>query len=134
MLSVTLIEVPTWGTMNLVEFLWLLAGAGAMFFPAIHLRPLYRDWLAAQIANLPIIQLVAAGYLRREIIRLLQGVCITAIGVYASVSDSPIGDMVTVTALVITGVFLSLAALVTVQSIWDWKTRGQVQHLIDASE
>lgn len=132
MVGARLIEVPAWGNVTLIEALWLSSGIFAVLFTMLHIRPLYDDYVGARLSGREELMLVATGYLRREVIRLLQGLCLTTIGVYAAVQPSPLGrNVVTVTGLVLTGVLLTLAVLVTVQSVWDWRTRHHVQRLID---
>ena len=131
MISQTVIGVPAWGSVTIIEAIWLLTGISAMFFTAAHIRPLYDDWVAARLDGRPEIQLVAAGYLRREVIRFLQGVCLMSIGLYAAASEPAIGkNVVTPVGLVLTMVLFLLAVLVSVQSWWDWRTRHELTNLV----
>lgn len=132
MLNATLIEIPSWGPLNLIEAIWLFSGVGALAFTTAHVRPLYRDWVAAGMAGRPVLRLVAGGYLRRELIRMTQGGCLSAIGVYAALEPPPAPGpaRISVIGLVITGMLLALAFLVSAQSWLDWRTRRAVQALI----
>lgn len=132
MIGQTLIEIPAWGTLTLIEAIWLVSGLTAMIFAGSHIRPLYDDWALARDSGRPVLTAVAGGYLRREIVRLAQGVCLASIGVYAALEPPAIPGpaFVTPVGLVLTGVLLTVSLLVSVQSGWDWRTRHEVQRLI----
>jgi len=127
-----MIEVPSWGPVTLIEAIWLLSGLLALFVTAFHLSPLYDDWITAKSTGRVVLEKTQWGYLRREVIRMLQGVCLTVIGVYAAAQPSPIPGpaYVTPVGLVLTGVLLALSFLVSAQSLLDWRMREQVDELI----
>lgn len=134
MLATTLIEIPSWGDVTLIEAIWLGFGLMAVFFTLIHLGPLYDDWRVAKLTERPVLSKVAWGYVRREIIRLAQGICLTTIGIYAAVEPPAIPGpaVVSIVGLVLTGVLMALSFLISLQSMLDWRTRDEVQRLIAA--
>lgn len=136
MLATTLIEIPSWGTMTLIEAIWLASGLLALIFTIFHIGPLYDDWRVSKLTGRLVLSKVAWGYVRREIIRMAQAVCLTTIGVYAAVTEpvTPGPAVVSVVGLVLTGVLLCLAFLVSLQSLLDWRTRSEVQDLIAHGE
>jgi hypothetical protein len=123
--------VPAWHNVTLIEAIWVLSGFFATFLPTLHMRTLLEDWLATIAVGRPALVQAAWGYLRREITRFIQGVCIVVIGVYLSVEPSPTsGNNVGGGEIFITVMFFLLSLLVSAQSHWDWKTRWQIAHLI----
>lgn len=135
MLGVTLIRIPAWGTANIVELIWLLGGITTVIYTCSHLPELARDLAAAAGSSRRALREVAWGYLRREVIRILQGVCISVIGIYASVTPPAIpsaGDFVTPTGIILTCVLFLQGLLVVGQSFWDWRTRRNLRHLLEA--
>lgn len=125
-------EVPSWGTVTLVEAIWLFSGLMAIAFSIFHLKPLYDDYILARFSKRPALRLSAGAYFRREIIRFAQGICLTIVGVYACWVPNPLPGpaVVTVTGLILTCVLLLLSILVSAQSALDWRVRHEVQHLI----
>lgn len=136
MLAATLIRIPSWGNVTLIEAVWLASGLLAVGFAVAHLGPLYDDWRIATLTGRPVLAKVAWGYLRRELIRLGQGACLSTIGVYAAAEPPalPGPAFVSVVGLVLTAVLLALAFLVSLQSRLDWRTRREVQDLIAAGQ
>lgn len=132
MVASALIEIPSWGSMTLVEAIWLASGLIACLFTGMHIEPLYEDWLLARNTERPVLGAVAGGYLRRELIRFIQGVMLTTIGLYAAIEPPAIPGpaVVSLVGLVLTAVLLSISFLVSVQSVWDWRTRQQIQDLV----
>lgn len=127
----TLIEIPSWKTVTLVEAIWLVSGLAVVLFCSFHIRPLYRDWQA--VLEQPALRAIASGYLRREIIRLLQGLCITGIGAYASTQPPVVTGLafISIVGIVITSALVGLALSIAVQSAWDWRTREEIQDLVN---
>lgn len=134
MLTTTLIEVPSWGDVTLIEGVWLASGLLALCVTIFHLGPLYDDWRVAKLTGRIVLAKVAWAYVRREIIRMAQGACLTTIGIYAAVEPPAIPGpaVVSLVGLVLTGVLLALSLLVSLQSMLDWRTREEVQRLIAA--
>ena len=132
LIATTLVRVPAWGDITLIEAIWLAAGLLAMFVTIFHLGPLYDDWRVAKLTGRVVLAKVAWGYVRREIIRLAQGVCLTAIGMYAAFEPPAIPGpaVVSIVGIVLTCVLLALSLLVSLQSLLDWRTRDEVQRLI----
>ncbi len=130
----TLIEVPAWGTMTLIEAVWLASGLLALIVTGRHLFPLYDDWRVAKSTGRPVLEKVAWAYVRREIIRMAQGLCLVTVGAYAALQEQAIPGpaVVTITGLVLTVILLILALLISLQSVMDWRTRGEVQDLLSA--
>lgn len=137
MTAATLIQIPAWGNANLVELIWLGSGLVTILYTASHLGELARDLKAARTSRRVGLSQVAWGYLRREIIRVVQGVCISVIGVYA-VSQPPaipkLGDFVTPAGLILTGVLFAQGLLVSGQSFLDWRTRRSIQESLYHAE
>lgn len=132
MIADTLVTIPAWGRVTLLEAIWLASGVMAVMFTLAHMRALVEDYLAAAGTGRPVLSAVAWAYLRRETIRFLQGLCLSVIGIYACWQPSPAPgpSKVSVIGLVLTFVLFSLGLLVSLQSHWDWKTRHEVQRLI----
>lgn len=136
MLTTTLIEIPSWGNVTLIEAIWLASGLIALSVTAVHLGPLYEDYIAAKISGRAILGKVAWGYVRRELIRMAQGICLVTIGAYAAIEppSRPGPTVVSLVGLVLTAVLFILSFLVSLQSVFDWRTREEVQRLIAAGE
>lgn len=132
MLGTTVIEVPSWGNMTAIEAIWLASGLLAMFVTLLHIRLLYQDWRIMLATGRPLLIETSWAYLRRETIRLLQGLCLVVIGAYAAVEPQAIPGkpVVTLVGLVLTVVLLTMALLISVQSLLDWRTRQTLETLI----
>lgn len=133
MIVTTAWRIPEWGDATIIEAIWLLSGVLATMFALKHIRPLYHDLRVARLSKRPVLTAVAAGYFRREVIRLMQGLCLVSVGVYAVFIPNPIPGhaVVTPTGLVLTAALFSVSILISVQSIWDWRTRHIVQKLVE---
>lgn len=132
-LGVTFIEIPSWGNATLIEAVWLLTGVAALGFTLAHLRQLRDDHSLASRTDRPVLRRIAFGYYRRELIRLVAGGIITAIGVYATVEPSAVPGpaRVSLVGLFITAGFVAIAAANAVASWWDWHDREQIQSDLD---
>lgn len=132
MITTTLIQIPQWGRLTLLEGVWLGSGLMALGFSAAHLPQLTRDYIVSLQTGRRVLQIVAWGYVRRELFRFLQGACLTVIGAYAALLENPIPGpaKVSIVGLVLTSVLFLLAFLVSAQSFFDWRTRTETQRLI----
>ena len=130
----TLIEIPQWSTVNLIELVWLCSGALALVFALARLRPLSTDYTNARASGEPDLVIIARGYLRREIIRVGQAASIIGIGLYAALEPPAIPGpaRVSITGLVITAALISIALLVALQSYLDWRDREGVRWILRA--
>lgn len=128
----TLIEIPQWETINLIEAIWLGSGLLALSFAALRTPALLRDYRDALIANEPDICIIARGYLRREIIRIAQAICVVGIGTYAAQEPplTPGPAQISVTGLVLTAVLILISLLVALQSFFDWRDRGDIRRIV----
>ena len=140
-LATRLYEVPQWGTATLPEVIWLFSGVLALFFCAAHLPSLVRDYRAARTVkssgaglNQPrVLRLVAWSYVRRELIRLVQAGIIAGFGIYGTVIPpaAPGPAVISILGIILTGLFLIINFSVALMSWWDFKTRSQVQTLLE---
>lgn len=127
-----LYEIPNIYNANVIELIWLLSGIVAMFFTLKHMRELFFDWNLEKSSNNKSLTKIAWGYCRREIIRFVQGLCITVIGIYSSITPPAFKghDYISPIGIILTLVLVLLASLITTQSLMDWKTRNEVGELI----
>lgn len=132
MIAVTLIEIPSWGNVTLIEAMWLISGLVVLTVSSAYLRPLSLDWMAAAASRRDVLRVVAAGNLRREVLRLAQGLAIAGIGIYVATQPTAVPGpaVTTVTGLVLTGALIAIALLVAGGSISDWHARGEVRGYI----
>lgn len=132
MIATTLIEIPQWGTTTLVEAVWLSFGLFALAVSGLRIRSLWGDYRDAIAIGEPDLYIIARGYLRREIIRITQSCCISSIGLYAAQAAPTVPGpaQISFVGLVLTGVLISVALLVALQSIFDWRDRTQIQRII----
>jgi hypothetical protein len=131
-ISATIIEIPQWGTVTLIETVWLASGLVAFVFAALRMRPLLADYRLAVEAGEDDVCIIARGYLRRETIRVAQAVCVISIGLYAAV-DAPVVPgpaRVSIVGLVITGVLITISLLVALQSFLDWRDRNEIRRIL----
>lgn len=135
-MSVTLIEIPQWGTWNLIEIIWFASGVIALLFSGIRMRPLWWDVRDAWHANEKDLFILARGYLRRELVRIAQALCVVGIGLYTGFDEPlvPGPAKVTITALVITGALILISLLISVQSALDWRNRQEVKDIVRTSQ
>lgn len=136
-LFTTLIEIPSWGNITLIETIWVLSGVITVAFCGSHLRPLWHDYqLAKEIPDRPILRIVTWSYVRREIIRLLQGLAIIGLGIY-TFTEGPVVPgpaVVTYVGLVLTAVLVMLNLTTSLQSWWDFHTRAQAKRYLLGEE
>ena len=131
----TLIEVPAWGSISLIEALWTATGLGMIVLSLWALPRVVEDWIITRRVPGHYSEartLLARGHIRREAIRLVQGAIVTAVGLYASLVPG-VTDPVVVTpaTLVLTAGLLSLGALSGLQTILDRRVRNAAEALID---
>lgn len=133
----TLIEIPQWSTVTLIELIWLLAGILAFSISAVRFRPLLLDYRYTQALGEDDLCIIARGYLRREAVRVAQALCIISIGVYSAIAPPAFQQAtganaarVSLVGVVITGVLISISLLISVQSSLDWRDRNQVKRII----
>jgi hypothetical protein len=126
-----LIEIPSWGSANLLEIVWLASGVLALFIAGLRIRPLIRDFRIALATRERDLYVIARGYFRREVIRLSQAVAIISIGVYTAQEPQllPGPARTSITGLVLTAVLLVISLLVSLQSVLDWRDREEVRRL-----
>lgn len=124
----TLIHVPAWGTVSIIEAVWLLSGVVAVVFTLLHLKPLWLDYVAARLVGEPVIVATAWSYFRREVIRFIQAAAILSVGVYAAVTEGL--PYVTPAALVFTVALFVISAAVSAQALLDWRTRKLIVDLL----
>lgn len=112
--------------------LWLLAGVSATLFCVSHLRVLVEDWVFAAKADSEVLREIAWSYLRREMVRLVQGLLISGIGIYAALEPParPGPAVVSVVGIILTAVLLLLAFSTSLMSWWDWHDRKKINHLV----
>ncbi len=129
----TLIEIPQWGNTNLVEALWLLSGLVAFGCAGLRLHPLVIDYHLASASGANDLHVIARGYMRREVIRLVQATFVIAIGAYAAHEPSVIPGpaKVSITGLILTVALISISFLVALQSVFDWRDREEVKRLLE---
>lgn len=133
MINTTLIEIPQWGTVTLIELVWLLGGLLAVFTSVIHLPVLVGDWKIAKQTNRETLVVVSWSYVRREAVRFFQGIIIVAIGTYAAIQAPliPGPAIISFAALVLTAGLILLSLSISFMSWLDFKTRKDVEALID---
>lgn len=129
-----LIEIPQWGTMTLVEAIWLFSGLLAFACASLRIHPLVNDYHVASVSGEKDLHIIARGYMRREFIRITQASFIIAIGAYSALQPSvlPGPARVSVTGLIITAGLIAISFLVSLQSVLDWRDREEVKRLLEA--
>jgi hypothetical protein len=134
--SVTLIEIPQWGSATLIEVIWLLSGLLAFVFTNLRLPSLWHDYRDTTEMHEEDLCLIARGYLRREAIRLLQSICIVSIGLYSVSQDpaTPGAARVSIAGLILTAGLIMVSLLVAAQSYLDWRDREDVRRIITRRE
>lgn len=129
MIAVTQFHVPEWGTMSLIEFIWTLSGLFTVYFCGVQLERAHQRFLdvIASGRNGPM-KALAHAYRRREALRLMQGVVITGIGVYASATVGL--PYITWVGILITVGLMFVGGLAVLQSLLDAKTAHHVTELL----
>jgi phosphate/sulfate permease len=128
-----LIEIPDWGPVTIIEAVWLLAGVFAFTFASLRLRPLLRDYGGAKETHEQDLYVIARGYIRRELVRLMQALCILSIGFYSAVTPqaSPGPTRISLVGFGITVMLIVIAFLVSFQSYLDWRDREEVRRILE---
>lgn len=129
-----IIEIPSWGTLTLIEAIWLWSGLLALTFAGLRMSPLLDDYRLAGKTSERDLSVIARGYLRRELIRVAQACTIIAIGVYTALEPSSVPGpaRTSVVGLVITAALILLSLLVSLQSYLDWRDREEVKWILEA--
>lgn len=132
MIFTTLIEIPQWHTFTIIEAIWLFSGLLALAISGFRLRPLLNDLAVARKTGERDLYVIARGYLRRELVRVGQALCIVGIGVYSASEPPAIPGpaVVSIVGLVITAVLLVISFLVSLQSYLDWRDREEVRKIL----
>jgi len=123
----SLIEIPQWGRVTLVEVLWLASGLMALTFALLRLKPLWIDYQITKRLDQADLCVISFGYLRREALRIVTALSIVFIGVYtcATTSVIPGPAKVSLTGLIITSSLFIVSLSVSAQSILDWRDRNK---------
>ncbi len=135
----TLIEVPSWGTVTLVEALWTLAGVLMVAVSLWALPRVVGDYtLTRRVPGHYSLArtLLARGHVRREALRLVQGIIVVTIGAYATLATPPQPgpSYISPVGIVLTAGLILLAAITAVQSILDRRQRDQAERLIVSAD
>lgn len=132
MIAVTLIRVPSYGTVSLIEFIWTMTGLITILYCVFQLRRAeFRLYDVKRSGRNGSMILLAKGYVEREIVRVLQGVCIFGIGIYADVQTAPGGvNYITPAGIVITFALFMLGVLVVFQSVSDAMRAKKVSNVL----
>lgn len=122
----SVIEIPSWQTVTLIEALWLASGLMALAFASLRIHPLWVDYELTKRLDQEDLCIIARGYLRREVLRIVTGAAITIIGVYAVSTNSlvPGPARVSVAGLLITASLFLISLIVSLNSILDWRDRA----------
>lgn len=125
-------EIPSWGSITLIELIWILIGVVQCAFCLLHMRALTEDWMVATRQDRPVLREIAWGYLRREIMRFLSGLAIVGLGIYTALEPNPLPGpaFITPTGIFISVILFFIAFTSAIQSVLDWRTRHLVQQLI----
>jgi hypothetical protein len=136
MIATTLIEIPQWSTVTLIEAVWLLAGVIAFAFAALRMRPLLDDFRRAVEAREDDVCIIARGYLRRELIRVAQSLCVISVGLYAAAEAPAVPGpaRISIIGLVVTAVLIAISVLVALQSFLDWRDRNEIRRILGGSQ
>jgi hypothetical protein len=123
----SLIEIPEWGRVSLVEVLWLASGIMALTFATLRLKPLWIDYQITKRLDHEDLCIISFGYLRREVLRIVSALSIVVVGVYTCATNSavPGPSRISVTGLVITASLFIISLAVSAQSILDWRDRNK---------
>ncbi|MDF2751648.1 MAG: hypothetical protein K0S82_30 [Gaiellaceae bacterium] len=128
-------EIPSWGSWTLIEIIWLATGLIALMFSLARIRSLVWDYQDAVAVGEDDLRLIARAHLRREVIRIAQGVAIVGIGLYVGLQEQmvPGPARVTTGGLVLTAGLIWIAAGIALQSALDWRARSQVIDILRSS-
>ncbi len=130
----TLITIPQWGTATLIEILWLVTGIIMVGVAGVYALPrVYGDYVITSRvpdAFTPSAVIIAKGRIRRELIRIAQGVIVFCIGAYACLVPSPIPGpaIISLTGVILTVGLFMLGLLTAVQSVLDRRDATNVEH------
>lgn len=136
MTATTLIQIPSVGSASLVEIIWLTTGLAVVFFSASGIPETIRLWNTALSQDDALMQVLAGGYVRREAIRVVQGVVIAAIGVYGCLTGPAIPGPVVVSpvGLVLTCGLLLIGLTIAVQSVLDRHQQSRAHEELDQAD
>lgn len=135
LMGTTLIEVPSWGTVSLIEALWTLSGVLMLAVSGWAFPKVLGDYVVTR--RVPghysdARELLARGHVRREAIRIAQGVIVLGVGLFAVFTEpvTPGPVVTTPLGLVLTAGLFALALLTAAQSILDRRQRDQAERMI----
>ena len=122
----SLIDIPSWGRVTLIEILWLASGLMALTFASLRVKPLWVDYTITKHLDQQDLCIIAYGYLRREVLRIITASSITFIGIYVCVTTpvTPGPARVTVTGLILTACLFVISLIVSLNSVLDWRDRN----------
>lgn len=128
-------EIPSWYNANLLEIIWTLIGVLMITVSTAVLPRLVTDYQLISLMSEEVrdaAHVLAHSHIRREVVRLVQGVIMTIIGVYGCATPHPVPGPVIVTtaSLVLTAGLFSLGVLTIVQSVLDWRQRTRAEALL----
>lgn len=128
----SLIEIPEWGSISLIEILWLASGMFALGVSSMRIMPLWSDYQLTKQLDHKDLCIIARGYLRREILRIVTALIITFIGVYTVVTypAMPGPARVSVAGILITAGLFLISLIVSIQSILDWRDRAKTIEIV----
>ena len=129
----SLIEIPSWGRVTLIEVLWLASGIMALAFATLRIQPLWIDYQITKRLGKQDLCIIAFGYLRREILRIVTASSITFIGIYVCVTSPMIPGpaRVSITGLIITACLFLISLIVSLNSILDWRDRNNTIEIVN---
>lgn len=128
----SLIEIPEWGTITLIEVLWLASGLMALAFASLRIRPLWIDYELTKRLGDADLYIIARGYLRREALRIVTALAITFIGAYSVLTNPAFSGpaRVSVGGLLVTASLFVVSLIVSMNSILDWHDRVRTMEII----
>ena len=126
MFSSTLIEIPQWHGITILEAIWTVVGLITVILVLCMLKIVTEGWLSTPEGTIE--RDASRAYVRREVIRLLQGLCVFGVGIYVTFwVDSPPGPAyTTIAGLIVVIALFAIAILVALQSLWDWQARNRI--------
>jgi hypothetical protein len=134
--SNTVIEIPQWGSATLIEILWLASGLMALSFSSLRIHALWVDYQLTMRLGHADLCIIARGYLRREVLRIVTALAITFIGVYSVLTDPllPGPARISISGLLITASLFVISLIVSVNSVLDWHDRIRTMEIVRRSE
>lgn len=131
-LSTTIIEIPGWGDVSIIEAIWDFIGAASAAIILYSLYPVYVDWRNAS----GILRPIAGGYFRREVIRLVQAIAVLGIGIYASLTPPAFHnhDYTTPTGIVLTFALFVIGVGIGLQSFLDKRLRSHLLGYLESQD